>query len=247
MVNLLSPIRLGEIIRIIFMKQAGQPGAATLSTIIVEKGLDLTAAGVVAAALVVLAVTPAWLWQQSAGLALAGLLLPVGLILLWSGRRQIERGFAAGLARASCLPERWRQHILAISRTMLQTFEAIAATPSTLGWVLFWTMMAWLLSLLTMMTLFAAFHLTLPLTAVLLMVLAVHSSNILPSPPALVGLMQVIAVVVLGQYGLPRSEAVGFGLILNIVTVAPIIILGSWALLPRLASILTWTRQYQKD
>ena len=90
------------------------------------------------------------------------------------------------------------------------------------------------------MALFAAFGLHLPLSAAVVMMLAVSSSNIAPSPPALVGVMHLIAVVVLGQYGVAQSVAVGFGLVLNVVTIAPLIVLGVWALGSRTILLSGW-------
>ena len=52
--------------------------------------------------------------------------------------------------------------------------------------------------------------------------------------------MHLIAVVVLGQYGVAQSVAVGFGLVLNVVTIAPLIVLGGWALGSRTISLSGW-------
>ncbi len=230
MVNLLIPIRLGELLRIAFIKRAGQPGVVTLTTIIVEKSLDLVTTGLVAVALLVLSVAPPWLQQPLEGLALTGLALLGGLALLWLLRERLDRRLTPGPAQANGRLGRWQQYFLVTGHTMFQTFET-SAKSSKLGWVLFWSLAGWSLSLLTIMALLAAFRLDLPLTAALTLMLAVNSSNILPSPPALLGLMQLIAVIVLGYYGVPRSSALGFGIILNLVTVVPLVVLGSWALL----------------
>jgi uncharacterized membrane protein YbhN (UPF0104 family) len=110
----------------------------------------------------------------------------------------------------------------------------------SLSAVLGWTMIIWLLSLLSILALLAAFELRLPLVAAMLIMLVVGSSNIVPSPPALVGVMQLMAGLVLGGYGVARPVAVGFGTILNVVAVAPILVLGAWALGSHFPLLVTW-------
>jgi hypothetical protein len=49
--------------------------------------------------------------------------------------------------------------------------------------------------------------------------------------------MHGIAVIVLGQYGVDRAVALGFGIVLNIVTVIPLVLLGLGASLVHLTPI----------
>jgi uncharacterized membrane protein YbhN (UPF0104 family) len=239
MVNVLIPIRLGELIRIGLMKRAGQPGAITLSTLVMEKAFDLVAAGLIAVSLVALTVAPVWLRERASGILLIGLILSAGLLLIWRLRKWLEECLAGMLAPGSLLPAPRQEWLLNALGAILKAFGTLTDPPSLVRVVL-WTLTAWLLSLLTMMALFAAFGLHLPLSAAVVMMLAVSSSNIAPSPPALVGVIHLIAVVVLGQYGVTQSVAVGFGLVLNVVTIAPLIILGGWALGSRTISLSGW-------
>jgi hypothetical protein len=82
-INLIIPIRLGELVRLVWMKQAGQPGAITLSTILVEKAIDLLSIGVMAMSLVALAVAPIGLRSWAIGTLVIGLALAFGLALIW--------------------------------------------------------------------------------------------------------------------------------------------------------------------
>lgn len=237
LVNLLLPIRLGEVVRIGMMKQRGQPGAATLSTILVEKTLDLLAAGLVATSLVVLAVAPAWLRQPAGGLLLVGLVLAAGLVLLWRQRDELERFLAGRPGR--WLPGRAQRQLGRVVQTLFAGLGSLTSWRA-LAPVLGWTVAVWLLSLLAMLALFRAFELQLPLAAAALLMLAVSTSNIVPSPPALIGLMHGMAVVVLGQYGVDQAGALGFGIVLHLVTVTPLLLLGSWVLWSRTVPVFTW-------
>jgi len=237
MVNVVIPVRVGELVRIGLMKQSGQPGATTLSTIVVEKSFDLVAAGLMALSMVMLAVAPAWLSERAVGLFVIGWVLVVGLALLWYLRARVENMLAHILAWGGWLPQRWRVGLLHVAHTMLDAFGTLT-NPSCLVRVLFWTTMAWLLSLMNMLTLFAAFGLNLPVVAGVVMIITLLFSNIVPSPPALVGVMHAIAVVVLGEYGVSQTVAMGFGILLNVITVAPLIMIGALALWQRAASLL---------
>jgi uncharacterized membrane protein YbhN (UPF0104 family) len=108
---------------------------------------------------------------------------------------------------------------------------------------LFWTILSWLFSLLCLFTLLIAFDLRLPLVAAVVLMLSLSFSNIVPSPPALVGITQAIAVLVLGGYGVPQPIALGFGIVLNVITVAPLILFGSLGLGQRAVSLAQLLRK----
>ena len=145
------------------------------------------------------------------------------------------------LAIGDWLPEHWQVRLLRIAHTMLHAFGALT-TRTILVRVLFWTVLAWLCSLFSLFALFSAFGLQSPIAAAIVLVLSLNFSNIVPSPPALIGIMQAIAVVVLGGYGVPQPLALGFGIVLNVVTVAPLILMGSFGLLQRAVSLMQLLR-----
>ncbi len=235
MINVTIPIRVAEIVRLALMKQSGQPAAITLSTIVIEKALDLVAVGLIAVSLMLMAVAPTWLQQWSTSVLLLGLTIVVGLVLAWALRGWMEQVLARVLALGGWLPAAWQRKLLRVTHTMLQGLHALTDLRS-LSRVLFWTTVVWLLSTLAILALFVAFDLNLSVTAVVVMMLAIGFSGVIPSPPGMVGVMQGISVVVLGEYGVSQSVALGFGIVLNVVTVAPLIILGCLAFWQRTVS-----------
>lgn len=243
MVNVIIPIRIGELIRIGLMKQSGQPGAATLATIAIEKAIDLVAAGLIALAVVALAVAPPWLQNWASSILVIGIILIVGLALVWTLRDRIAGGLTRALAWGGWLPERWQARTVRIVRTMLEAFGALTDWRALVR-VSFWTILAWLCSLLAIWTLILAFDLRLSLAAAAIIMLSIGFSNIVPTLPGLVGVMQAIAVAVLGSYGVPQSIALGFGIVLNVVTVAPLVLLGLLGLWLRAVSLLPLLRAH---
>jgi uncharacterized protein (TIRG00374 family) len=242
MVNIVIPLRVGELTRVGLMKQAGQPGAATVSTIVVEKGLDLVAVGLVGAALALLAATPAWLPQSAGGFLLIGLTLVLGLAVMWRLRAALQRGLDRLLGQAAWLPEPWRKRALNMTGAMLDALGSLTNAGALVA-ITFWTLLAWLLPIMTIATLFLAFGLNLSVAAAGVMMLALTFSYLVPSLPGRVGVRQATAVLILGQYGIGQATATGFGIILNIVTIAPLLLLGGIALWPRSVSMVElWHR-----
>jgi uncharacterized membrane protein YbhN (UPF0104 family) len=237
-VNILIPIRLGELIRVGWLKQAGRPGAVTLSTIVVEKAVDLLAAGVVATTLMAITTVPGWFGRPAIGLLLAGLLLAGGLASLWALRTRLEAGLAPVLALGRIIPLAWQNRLLRLVRGLVEALGLLSRW-QTLALVLLWTLLVWLVSLLTIAALFAAFHLPLSLAALILIVLGANFSN-LTAAPGHIGVIPMLAVLVLGFYGISQPVAVGFGLVLNGVMVAPLVVLGAGALWFRAMELLAW-------
>lgn len=227
MINVLIPVRLGEILRIALMKQSGQSGATTLSTIAIEKALDLVAAGSIALTLVSLALAPEWLRQWTNSTLLFGVMLSSGLVLTWYARAWLATQCARLFAMGGCLPAQARG--VRIVTRALEAFGALTHARA-LTQMIVWTTLAWFFSLAMMLILFTAFDLNAPFAAAIVLMLALTFSNIVPAPPGLIGVMHAIAVIVLGGYGISSSAALGFGIVLNVVAIAPLIVLGGLAL-----------------
>jgi hypothetical protein len=134
----------------------------------------------------------------------------------------------------------WLEKFVGLIRTFLAGFGTLANLWA-LSRVLWWTTLVWLFSILTMLAMFAAFkselaELETPLVAAMVLMLTVNFSNLTPAP-GLVGVIHLITVVVLGYYGISQTVAVTFGTVLNIIIVAPLILIGSWALWSRTVSL----------
>ena len=125
---------------------------------------------------------------------------------------------------------------------MLDAFGA-PTTRRTLVRVLVWTLLVWVFSPLAMFVLFAAFDLHLPFTAAVILMLAIAFSNIVPSSPALIGIVQAIVIVVLGEYGVNQSVALGLGIVLNVVVVAPLVVMGGIGLWMRVVELEAWRKK----
>lgn len=240
MLNLVVPVRLGEIARLGLMQQEGRPAGTTLGTIALEKSLDLLATGASLALLVPLALLPDWL-RSTAGLGvfLTGLGLLIALLLAGGLRRWILRGIAAIRPSHPERPSPWSRWIDRLFHLVETTLEGLGGLGAwrLLG-VLALTGLIWLISVAVIRAILAAFAVSGGWTAALVLVLAIAFSNLAPTPPALIGLIGAVTQEALAPFGVPRYQALALGTMLNVVLVGPPVVLGGWVAGARLLRLL---------
>ena len=239
MLNLLvSVVRLGELTRLELMRQEGRPVGMTLGTIVLEKSLDLLAVQVMLILAVPLAILPDWLRGRT---GLGALMLGAGLL---AALLLISRYRDRLLALLSRMPQprssfwaRWAGRL----RTLLQTtLESIAALrgPRLLR-VVALTTVVWLGSVAVIVAMQIAFRIPPDWGAAFVLMIALTFSNWVPTPPAMIGVVGAVTVAVLVPFGVPPGQALAMGTVLNVVVVAPPVLLGigaAWARLLRLGN-----------
>lgn len=233
MLNLIIPIRLGEVARLGLMRQEGRPVGVTFGTIVVEKGLDLLAVGVI-----VLLFAPVLLLPGAARLeaGLAGPLLGllIFLFLLAVGRLQ-----APLLRLADNIPLPHHSKLAWLVSRIQRGLRAILLSLAELrgpqlARVTALTAAIWLVSLATVYVMLEAFGLRLGWGAALALMLALTSSNWAPTPPAMIGVVGAVTVAVLAPFGVDQTRALALGTVLNVVLVGPPVLIGGAALGVRL-------------
>jgi uncharacterized protein (TIRG00374 family) len=221
--NNVLPARAGEAARVIALNQnAGASRAEAVATVAVERLYD------VLALLVMLFVSLPWLphvtWVHAAAILaiilVAGALAAVVLLVLFR-----ERPFRILLRPLAWLPfmsiERTEQAALSLVRGSVSLRDpglaAVAAVLTFGSWVLY-ALSAWLLML--------GFHLGLSPLAGSLVIIAIGLSLILPSSPAAIGVFEAATLVALKAYGIPKSDALSYALVLHAVNFFPYVAAG---------------------
>ena len=245
MVNIIVPLRIGELVRLGMMKQAGHSNATTISTIIVEKTLDLITAGLIAIALVWLALAPPWLNQSASSLLLLGLIFLGGLLTLRWRRTQLEQWLVRFLTTSHIAPMPWREKLLRMVHNLLNGLAPLTDKRIFIR-LIFWTLLVWLFSVLTILSLFLAFNLSLTVIVAIVLTLTLTFSNLAPVP-GLVGVIHLLTVFVLGQYGVERTIAFGFGTVVHVIIVGPLLFIGSWSLWTRSTNLWPYFTTYLQD
>jgi uncharacterized protein (TIRG00374 family) len=221
--NSVLPLRAGDAASIITLHSfAGTSRVETTGTVILARLFD-----VLALLLLLFAALP-WLpevtWIRAAGtLALALVIFSAALtVFLRVGGERAVRFVLRPTAR---LPFASEVRVEAAVRNL--TEGVIALRSARVGFVAFvWTVVSWLVLGASFWLALLAFDIELSPVAGLFVVIATSLSLVLPAAPASLGVFEAAAVVALGAYDVPRSEALSVGLVVHALGVVPFIIAG---------------------
>lgn len=233
MLNLVIPVRLGELARLGLMRQEGRQVGVTFGTIVIEKSLDLLAVGLIVLLAVPLVLIPPTL-QAHAGTG--GLLLGGAVFVMLIAVARFQGPLVALIARipdpANPRWARWLRKLRSGISAILTSLGSLRG--KQLARVAALTAGIWLLSLLTVQIMLLAFDLRLGWGAPLALMLALTTSNWMPTPPAMIGVVSAVTVVVLSAFGVDQTRGLSLGTVLNAVLVGPPVLMGSVALWNRL-------------
>jgi glycosyltransferase 2 family protein len=221
-INILLPIRLGEVARAyIASRGANLPVARALTTIAVEKLVDLAIAARAMALLLMLVALPDWAVTPGRALVMTGALAALAALLALN-RRALPLLTRAVIRLA---PAAWRPRLerqlghAADGLAGLRTWKASTAT-----WGL--TALVFLAAVATNQLLFVAFDLALPFVAAVTLILALQVGTSLASVPGNLGVFHYVTILVLAAYGVPHDTALACALVLYAVAIVPKLLFG---------------------
>jgi hypothetical protein len=233
MANNVLPLRAGEVVRVYVVARrwdaAGAPRRfwLVLATLVVERVLDsLTVVAILAGLVLLIPVPPALEWAALVVLAIdAG---AVGVLVL--AARQPAR--ARGLLER--LTARWPRLARLVTHAFDTALEGLDGIRARRHWgpLAAWTAAAWLLPAVAAWLMLRAAHVEVPFVAAWAVLAAVGLGVSIPSAPGYVGVWHAAAVLALGIFGVPATQALGFALLLHASHYVPVTLLG-WAYLLR--------------
>ncbi len=225
--NLFVPGRLGDFGRALGAGGRGPGAVYALGTVAIEKALDVLLFALLAAVLLLTAPLPEWLGRPVfILLAVAAL---VGLGLWWFSSNLQSLG--AFLKRVmGWLPVRIRQRLAPQLQAALGSLE-VFRRQGAVRRLLFWTAWIWGLALAVNHLGLLAFGLSLPLTASLLLLLALQIGFSAVVVPAALGVFEFLCVLSLAVFGVGRTDSFGAGVLLHAIVLAPVLAGGVLALL----------------
>jgi len=222
--NNIFPARAGEVARVLVLKQRSSAPAAEISaTVALERVYD------VGGLLLVLLLAKPWLprtsWFATATTVAIALAVVVAVCALALSR------FGDGPLRLALRP---LQKLAPSSRERLEHMAGALTHglsglrhPRVASEALLWTLTAWMMSALCAYLIMLAFHLQLPFAAGVLVVVAIGLSMILPAAPAAIGIFEGATLIALKGYGLSRSTALPYALVLHLVNFLPFLAVGA--------------------
>jgi uncharacterized protein (TIRG00374 family) len=221
--NSILPARAGEIARIVALnKYAGTSRAETTATVVVERLFD------VCSLIVLLFALLAWLphvsWLEPAGIVAFGSLAAV-LALIVFARLASDRPRPIGARLLVKLPGLRDETIRRLTGNVVHGLATLRRPRQALA-ALGLTFLSWLVLGLSFWFLMIGFNLGLSPLAGLLVVIATGLAFIIPAAPAAVGVFEAAGLAVTSAYGVPRSHALAYVLVLHVLNFAPFILAG---------------------
>jgi uncharacterized protein (TIRG00374 family) len=231
LVNAILPAKLGPLVRAYLAGQGeGDRVAFALTTIVGEKVLE--GASLLMIALGLLPFTPLADWLRSTVWISAGLLfLLLGLmVVVASQRERVSMWTESWLVRWPRLLRLARSILLALDvwhsgwsiLLALDVWHSGYAVLVLLGWTLF----IWAVTMLLNQLLLWSLNIHVPPVASALLLVVLQIGVRVPSSPGSIGVFHYLSVVTLSLFGVDKSVALGYGVILHLVTYLPASILG---------------------
>jgi uncharacterized protein (TIRG00374 family) len=218
LVNAVLPAKLGPLVRA-YLAGGGERRrvASALTTIVGEKVLEGLSLLLVAVGLLPFVSLAGWLrpttWLSAAAFALL-LALMVGLAFRpqWIAGR-LDRWLA-----------RW-PHLLDLAQSALAALEVWRSGWTVLALVA-WSAFLWAITVVLNQLLLWSLGIAAPLLAPFLLLVVLQLGVRLPSSPGSIGVFHYLSVLTLSLFGVDKNVALGYGVLLHLVTFLPASLLG---------------------
>ena len=256
--NTILPARLGEVARAYFIgKTEGLSKSLVLSTVVVEKVLDVCILLLFLAVLLPFVALPAWIQRSSLLLALTVLALFAAILTAAYRKDSMLRWVESILSRLPGLnpgphtpPADNRlsgisHKLYAIRHQLDSALSAFTVLrhgrAHAILWI--WSLVIWILSALFAYVIMLAFHITAPFAAALVLVSVTSLGMTVPSSPGYVGVYHYLVVTSLALFGVSRELALSYAFVLHLLAFLPLSLLGVFYLWKESLSVGQLTAQ----
>jgi hypothetical protein len=224
MLNIIIPARLGDVARAYALPVSERISKARiLTTVVVEKTIDL---GVVALSIFLLILTvslPSWLRDSGKALLVTSL-VAICVLMILSFRGSSLLGWVERQVKR--LPGSWGARLTGYARSMLDGFSSVRYWRiSFYVWGLSFLIM--FLAAATNYILFIALDLRLPPIAALFLLVVLQIGIAPPSLPGKIGVFHYLVVLGLSVYSVDKSVALSYAIVLYLVALLPKIVIGA--------------------
>ena len=222
--NNIMPARAGEAARVVALSQSTPvPAAEIVGTVVVERAYD------VLSILIIFFCASPWLphgsWTGAAPI-FAGVVAAALAVVIWvlavHGDRPL-RFIVRPLGRLPGLsPERVEREAATLAQGLSGLREHRVALEA-----LAWSLAAWMTSALWAWLVLLAFEPSFGFGAGVLVTVAIGLSNLIPSPPAAVGVFEAAGIAALAAYHVGQSAALPYALVLHVSNFVPLVVVGA--------------------
>lgn len=220
------PARLGEFVRPwLLSKRSSVTFSNVVGNLVLEKTIDSTI--IVFFILIGLITTPnlpEWVRRLAMVPAFGALTLVLLVAAMWFKGEAFVDGW---IARR--LPEKFGATLSRVLRAFLDGMR-ILPDGHLLGAVLVMSLVYWSLPILSSWVILRAFSIDVPVNAALIVFIFIGFGTALPNAPGMVGVYQYACVLALGLFGVEKSVAFAYGVMLNAIQLTTLIAQGVVAL-----------------
>lgn len=222
-INIILPGRFGEIAKAwLPAKRYGLSGSYVLGTVIIEKMFDFFAGVILWVSIPAFFAFQGKIKGYTMALVICAILIILLALVVW--KRELVRKWLYFFS--SLLPKgKFKQRIVNFLEKGIEAFSQLKNTRTSLVLALY-TVLIILLSSLTNFLLFLAFGFKLSFFEAMVLLLIVQIGNAPPSVPGKIGVFEYIVILGLSFFSIGKADAMGYALMLHVVSYLPKIILG---------------------
>jgi len=220
--NILYPGRIGDLNRAYDIGGKGPGRTFVLGTVALEKVIDLLSYAVLFMVLLLLIPLPGWVSNSGYTFAIAAIMVSIAVFLVTHQRTLV-------IKIVEQVTSRFPKQVQTFTNTRVRAGSAsldVLQHNTSLLILGFWSAVVWGTAILNNHLTLLAFDIHLPLTASLLILIALQAGISIPSAPGRFGIFEYICVLALGVFGIDQATAFSYGILLHAIVLLPATILG---------------------
>ncbi len=217
------PARIGELARpYLISTKTGTSMSSALGTIMVERVFD--ALTVLTAFFIVLLFTPLPPWLiKGSFFFLFVVLIFIGLMVSLIFRKETSLKIVSPVLKI--FPGEWRLKLMKLIDSLIDGFKIIPRLRS-MCYIAFLSIVIWVTDAVAMYILFFAFDIDLPLSAAFVLMAVIIIGIAIPTAPGFVGNWHFFCVLGLGLFGINKTDALTYAIVLHFLSIGIVVILG---------------------
>lgn len=232
--NILLPIRAGDVGRAYLLDNTETHRGFVFGTIVVEKVIDLIVYVLLLVPIFLFLPLPDWISAPALTLATITVGLVASISILMRYRDPLSQYILHAL---HWLPEAMSGRLERLVRAGFESVEMLRSRQVQSA-VIVWSTVIWLVSILINHLVLLALDITLPFMVSVLILLVLQAGIAIPAVPGRIGVFEYLCVLTLALFGIDRTTALGYGILLHAVVFLPHLLSGLFVI---------WTFGYTYD
>ena len=217
------PARIGELARpYLISTKTGISMSSAVGTIMVERVFDALTVLTVFFIVILFTPLPPWLIRGSL-IFLSGVLALLGLMIFLILRKESSLKILSAVIKL--FPVKWHSKLTGLIDRFVDGFKIISHQRN-MCYLVFLSILIWVIDAVAMYILFFAFDIELPLSAAFVLMTVIILGIAIPAAPGFVGNWHFFCVLGLGLFGIDRTGALTYAIVLHFLSIGIIVILG---------------------